>query len=1302
MKDCQDIPCAVSAETGGPGDDFCVELLHTDLTFEVQAKRGLSADARLNETIDHFVSGLIKDPHVHCILAIDPTASRPIQTHLLDDLNRLRQGREDRLHPVTQKVLRYLETKGLHSARELAQRISVHIFDIERQPANERLIALHLLRGMLADPIQAEAAWSTLVDDAMQLIQHRGRREAHTLAGLLSSNHIHLADTMSSTAFPRYLIWLEETTATFLIPGLGVRLPIEQAWVNLQALGDTVEIARPATLEAKIASYHEWERLSYREHSYPAQDVTELGHRVVVIGGPGAGKSTLCQRTAHRLARSGERVLRVRLPFVAQRCFTDGESIDQAILSVATAGSGIQPQALMSTLNAPDCLLADGLDECGAYIVGIAEQLRVWAYARPRTRVVVTTRPIGYDRAFFDDWKHVELLPLGADHIEDHVRNILMHVETDPAKLASKVRQFQSQIKTNRIASMAARSPLLLGFLVQLAHYHIVFARHRAALYEQVLTLWYQTSAKERSVAVPDPGPTLAHEVLNRAGWLLHQASPQPGGRSRREVIDALASQLRENGQSLLAAKEKVERCLAFWQERGVLELLQVGHEDAYTFIHATLGEYAAGRYLATCDDSEIRAHLEKVRHDARWRETLLLAAGAGKANIIAEHLLSLDRENDPVATESLLAAAALAESAHASPAIAVKVAEHITNRLCSAIPLVAYESARNSTGLAAQLAEQMEPLLHPLLYNTQLWTRLTALRLALAAGDSVVDFDALEVFFDDWLAPKDAPEPGESPPLQTTQDIRKYILGRREPWSTFNEVLALGSEALVRTRPDEATAIRLERLARLKRGINDPALQALLQGLKRLGHVDTADQIWREYVGPLEDIPWDSITKKYRQADQALLEAVLRVTGAAPSIEDNQRRPIALSMLIHALQLPQWGVEDWLVFDERHDLAAVDAVLTGTIIALDLDQTEVATDAAWALVRVTGTSQAKDADTALLSMLPELPAETNWERAAERADLPASDLVRALSHPSRAIAFSAAQLLAAGVGGRDVSRMLENVLERGEDFALQMVALIAHFIWEKEAFAKLLRRLHEPQSRGCRWLLRELPRLSEGQADERIREVLVRALTADDPQVAIAAAETLQSLPDTFLEPSLSGMQAAFTLWSTRGDYCEDHQHYVRGACCNHVPLCPRAEILKLFSRLSALTLHEWLAACRDPHGNVRKAATQGVARILTSQPEYISEVISDMDKGHHPSSVLEAILSLPIMALVPAQEALMALFSSESAVLRRVMVRNAATAKWLTKEQAVNAAQVGLEDSDLTVRNLALTTMRSRKLIS
>lgn len=301
---------------------------------------------------------------------------------------------------------------------------------------------------------------------------------------------------------------------------------------------------------------------------------------------------------------------------------------------------------------------------------------------------------------------------------------------------------------------------------------------------------------------------------------------------------------------------------------------------------------------------------------------------------------------------------------------------------------------------------------------------------------------------------------------------------------------------------------------------------------------------------------------------------------------------------------------------------------------------------------------------------------------------------------PSHAIARSAAQILVVGAGGRDAPTLLEDVLDQGSDFALQMIALIAPAVWGKEALAKLLHRLNGPLSPNCRWLLRELPRISKGQADEAIREVLVRSLTTDDPHIAIAAAETLQSQSNIFLETILFRLQAAFSEWSARGDYCEYHQHYVHDECHDYFPLCPRAEILKLLVRFSALTLSQLLDACHDPHDNVCSFAAQEVARVLAVQQERIAEVVYDVGKRKHPSSVLEEILSsLPATTLMTAQEALMTLFFAESVVLRRIMVRRAATAAWLTKEQAINIVQGALEDSDLTVRNLAVAALRSLK---
>jgi hypothetical protein len=122
----------------------------------------------------------------------------------------------------------------------------------------------------------------------------------------------------------------------------------------------------------------------------------------------------------------------------------------------------------------------------------------------------------------------------------------------------------------------------------------------------------------------------------------------------------------------------------------------------------------------------------------------------------------------------------------------------------------------------------------------------------------------------------------------------------------------------------------------------------------------------------------------------------------------------------------------------------------------------------------------------------------------------------------------------------------------------------------------------------------------------------------------------------------------------------------------------------------------------CHDPQSTIRTIVTQKIANILAAQIEYIPDVIIDVAKEHLPPSLLEAVLSLPTTALMTVKENLIELFSSKSVILRRIMVRNAATAKWLTDEQVVNVAQIALRDIDLVVRNLAVTTLRSRKSVS
>lgn len=559
--DTLDVPVAVGAETGGPGDDVCVFLQGSPRKIEVQAKGGLSADRRFYETLDRFFTGLMCDSSLRLILAVDPRASKPIRQDLRHDLNRLRQGRTDGLRQFTEKVLAYLGSHGAPEPAMLARHLYVVVIGMEDDAPWSKRDAIDLLEHDLNEPEQAAAAWELLVADGLTLIKERGQRDAVSLIGLLNSKQIRVSATHDGAQIHAYTHWLKDVTATFHIPGLGVALSINDAWIHLQAAQSAAQVtgSQAQSLESKLASYHEWERLSYRETAYMALDIAELDRHAIIIGGPGSGKSTLCQRVAHQLAASGERVLWVRLPLVLRRMQSYGESIDEALVHEATSGFRSPDKAVHRLLNDPVCLLADGLDECDPQREFIAGELRRWATSRVESRIVVTSRPIGHDPALFPNWMHAELLPLASDHIKADVERIIAASITNQTDARKKAARFESELRRNNVASVAARSPLLLGFLVQLFLNGVALPHGRADLYDHVLELWRQAPSRIGLSQTSQLDAVIARRSLEIIGWLLHTATAEQGSRSRRSLVSQLAGHLSTGpGTPYLVAESRV------------------------------------------------------------------------------------------------------------------------------------------------------------------------------------------------------------------------------------------------------------------------------------------------------------------------------------------------------------------------------------------------------------------------------------------------------------------------------------------------------------------------------------------------------------------------------------------------------------------------------------------------------------------------------------------------------------------------------------------------------------------------
>ncbi len=133
-RELEGIPTAVAAETNGPGDDIQIEFTDNGTPIEIQAKKGLRVDPRFSETLDKIASGLVQNPSLNVILAVDPKTSKRLQESLSHDLKRLRQGRTDvprdlKLLNLALGIFKKYATSDEH-ARELLKHLFIVTFDI--------------------------------------------------------------------------------------------------------------------------------------------------------------------------------------------------------------------------------------------------------------------------------------------------------------------------------------------------------------------------------------------------------------------------------------------------------------------------------------------------------------------------------------------------------------------------------------------------------------------------------------------------------------------------------------------------------------------------------------------------------------------------------------------------------------------------------------------------------------------------------------------------------------------------------------------------------------------------------------------------------------------------------------------------------------------------------------------------------------------------------------------------------------------------------------------------------------------
>lgn len=519
-----------------------------------------------------------------------------------------------------------------------------------------------------------------------------------------------------------YLKLLVESYQYLDLRGMGVsdrvplKLPILDMYVPLKARlhtpeGETWERQRQLRVAGRPPGVEEGESLGERlSEPVPVLDLLQKHSGVVLLGDPGAGKTTFLKMLAVALAAGkGEALglggrLPVLLPLAAYaEALAAGDvPLDEFIARYYEKDRGIRVPLGDLLADAVESgralLLLDGLDEVRDTARRHLVVNRVHDfYCRHRksgtggNRFVLTSRIVGYRevRLVADGLVEGTVMDFDDEEIEAFVDRWTSALETaasgetgvSRARAEEERRDLLAAIRSNPGVRSLAANPLLLTILALMKRQGVALPDRRVELYktyvETLLKHWnLARGLAGRSGRDVDLVETM--KILAPLALWMHQTSPGVGLVKEGDLLRRLEALCTERGHADPAgvARDFLE------DVRTSSSLLVSRGEHHYGFIHLTFQEYLAAVALAwqaRKDRGDLVEALAPHVGKAPWHEVALLTIGFlgiidqwedGASEVVA---LLLDRAPGPAGEAVVWMGEAVADSGPAAVSAACR-----------------------------------------------------------------------------------------------------------------------------------------------------------------------------------------------------------------------------------------------------------------------------------------------------------------------------------------------------------------------------------------------------------------------------------------------------------------------------------------------------------------------------------------------------------------------------------------------------------------------------------------------------
>ncbi len=455
----------------------------------------------------------------------------------------------------------------------------------------------------------------------------------------------------------------------------------EAADLELAAVFTDLDVQDAPDAEKGLARsqfHREREPLREERGRLPVMAAISRHPKLVLLGDPGSGKSTLVNFLALCLAGQGLRnrevnigrlgkawplprlvPIRVILRDYAARGLPEGKGLWHFLkdeLATAPTSNGSLTDcipAIKGVLDRGDgaILLLDGIDEvpeANHRRVDLRQAIEAFSRDFPHCRILATSRPYAYQdpEARLTGFEVRTLMDFNPEQIEIFIGRWYAHVgEKDRAMGPANAERYAGQLRRvvvthPRIAELARR-PLLLTLMASLHRWREGgnLPEKRQELYEQSVQLLIDLWQREKTLFDQQGSPigTKEYDVftelgirqerlreeLNLLAFEAHRDQPVLTGThdiAARQLAGALFAASEDQGKA-----KGPQRVIRYVSDRAGL-LIERVQREVYTFPHRTFQEYLAACHLAGPDFPHGLALLLR-QDDQRWREVALLAA---------------------------------------------------------------------------------------------------------------------------------------------------------------------------------------------------------------------------------------------------------------------------------------------------------------------------------------------------------------------------------------------------------------------------------------------------------------------------------------------------------------------------------------------------------------------------------------------------------------------------------------------------------------------------------------------------